>query len=181
MVVNSPMGTQVATVRPIALTLGEPAGVGPDLAIAVWRRRFALDLPPFYILAEREFFARRAKLTGAPIRLAESEPAEAAAMFASALPIVDIGTAVTAGPGHPDATSAPAAIASIRLGVLHVLAGEAAAIVTNPVAKNVLYQSGFTEPGHTEYLGRLAAAMTGGSVHPVMMLWSPELAVVPVT
>jgi len=102
-------------------------------------------------------------------------------MFATALPIVDIGMAVTAKPGHPDPTSAPAAIASIRLGVRHVLGGEAAAIVTNPVAKNVLYRSGFTEPGHTEYLARLAAETTGEPRRPVMMLWSPELAVVPVT
>ncbi len=167
--------------RAIALTLGEPAGIGPDLAIALWRRRAALDLPPFYVLADPEFLAHRAKLTGPPIALEASAPAEAAAMFASALPIVDIGLDVTAEPGHPDATSAPAAIASIRLGVRHVLAGNAIAIVTNPVAKNVLYRSGFTEPSHTEYLAKLAAEATGRARRPVMMLWSPELAVVPVT
>ena len=165
----------------IALTLGEPAGIGPDLTIALWRQRFELDLPPFYVIADREFLARRAKLIGTPIAIAASEPADAAAIFASALPVVDVGAAVTAAPGRPDVTSAPAAIASIRLGVRHVLAGEAAAIVTNPVAKNVLYRSGFTEPGHTEYLAALAAEATGKLVRPVMMLWSPELAVVPVT
>src|SRR5262249_56756601 len=52
---------------------------------------------------------------------------------------------------------------------------------TNPVAKNVLYRSGFAEPGHTEFLAKLSAESTGVAVHPVMMLWSPELAVVPVT
>jgi 4-hydroxythreonine-4-phosphate dehydrogenase len=167
--------------RSIALTLGEPAGIGPDLTIALWRRRAALDLPPFYVIADREFLAWRAKLTGAPITLAASEPGEAAAMFASALPVFDVGVAVTATPGNPNATSAPAAIASIRLAVRHVLAGEAAAVVTNPVAKNVLYRSGFSEPGHTEYLARLATEVTGRPARPVMMLWSPELAVVPVT
>jgi 4-hydroxythreonine-4-phosphate dehydrogenase len=175
------MDTQVAMPHPIALTLGEPAGVGPDLAIALWRRRFALDLPPFYVLADPEFLAHRAKLTGPPIAIQTSEPTEAAAVFASALPIVDIGIAVTTKPGHPDAASAPAAIASIRLGVHHVLTGKASAVVTNPVAKNVLYRSGFTEPGHTEYLARLTAETTGELRQPVMMLWSPELAVVPVT
>jgi 4-hydroxythreonine-4-phosphate dehydrogenase len=167
--------------RSIALTLGEPAGIGPDLTIALWRRRVAFDLPPFYVIGDREFLARRAKLTGVPIALEASEPGEAAAMFAFALPVVDVGMAVTAAPGSPDATSAPAAIAAIRLGVRDVLAGEAAAIVTNPVAKNVLYRSGFSEPGHTEYLARLAAEATGRPMRPVMMLWSPELAVVPVT
>jgi 4-hydroxythreonine-4-phosphate dehydrogenase len=167
--------------RAIALTLGEPAGIGPDLTIALWRRRFELDLPAFYVIADREFLARRAKLIGAPITLAACEPREASATFVSALPVVDLGCPVTAAPGRPDTTSAPAAIASIRHGVRHVLAGEATAIVTNPVAKNVLYRSGFPEPGHTEFLARLAAEATGTAVRPVMMLWSPELAVVPVT
>ncbi|HSV25584.1 MAG TPA: 4-hydroxythreonine-4-phosphate dehydrogenase PdxA [Xanthobacteraceae bacterium] len=165
----------------IALTFGEPAGIGPDLTIALWRQRVALDLPSFYVIADRKFLARRAKLTGAPIPLEASEPREAAAIFPSALPVVDVGVTATAAPGLPDATSAPAAIASIRLGVRHVLGGEAAAVVTNPIAKNVLYRSGFTEPGHTEYLARLTAEATGRPMRPVMMLWSPQLAVVPVT
>ena len=88
---------------------------------------------------------------------------------------------MTAEPGHPDQTSAPAALAAIRRAVADVQAGAASAIVTNPVAKNVLYRSGFTEPGHTEYLAKLAEEATGVPAHPVMMLWSPELAVVPVT
>src|SRR5260370_40895925 len=160
------VGTQIAMPRPIALTLGEPAGIGPDLAIAVWRRRFALDLPPFYVLANLEFFAKRAKLTGPPIALSASEPAETSATFATALPIVDLGLAVTAKPGHPDATSAPAAIASIRIGGRHELGGSAPAIVTNPVAKNVLCRSGFPEPGPIEYLARLAAETPGRASAP---------------
>jgi 4-hydroxythreonine-4-phosphate dehydrogenase len=167
--------------RPLALTLGEPAGIGPDLLLALWRRRAELDLPPFYVIGDRAFLAQRAKLLGIPVPLVEAEPREATTQFAAALPIVASGVAATASPGHPDASSAPAAIASIRLAVRHVLAGKAAAIVTSPIAKNVLYRSGFSEPGHTEYLARLAAEATGETVRPVMMLWSPELAVVPVT
>jgi 4-hydroxythreonine-4-phosphate dehydrogenase len=89
--------------------------------------------------------------------------------------------AVSAEPGQPDQSSAPAALAAIRRAVADVRAGAAAAIVTNPVAKNVLYRSGFPEPGHTEYLGKLVEESTGAAARPVMMLWSPELAVVPVT
>jgi 4-hydroxythreonine-4-phosphate dehydrogenase len=167
--------------RPLALTLGEPAGIGPGLALAVWCRRVELGLPPFYIIADGEFLARRARHLGLAVALAPSTPRDAASVFAKALPVVDVGIAVSAAPGRPDASSGPAAVASIRLGVRHVLAGEAAAIVTNPVAKNVLYRSGFAEPGHTEFLARLAAEATGAPLRPVMMLWSPELAVVPVT
>ena len=147
--------------QPLALTLGEPAGIGPDLALALWHRRAArlgLDVP-----------------------ITIATPANAAAAFATALPVVDLKLAVSAEPGRPDRSSAPAAIASIRRAVADVMAGAAAAVVTNPVAKNVLYDSGFAEPGHTEFLATLVHEATGKSLRPVMMLWSPELAVVPVT
>jgi 4-hydroxythreonine-4-phosphate dehydrogenase len=163
------------------LTLGEPAGIGPDLALAVWRRRAELDVPPFYLIAEPNHLARRAERLRLDVPIAVADPKAAAAAFATALPVVNLDIAVSAEPGHPDATSAPAAIASIRRGVADVMAGSAAAIVTNPVAKNVLYRSGFAEPGHTEFLARLVQEGTGKSLRPVMLLWSPELAVVPVT
>jgi 4-hydroxythreonine-4-phosphate dehydrogenase len=166
---------------PLALTLGEPAGIGPDLTLAVWRRRVELDLPPFYLIGDADFLARRARLLGLDVPTAVVTPVEAASVFERALPVVPLGLPATALPGRPDAASAPAAIASIRRAVADVMAGQAAAIVTNPVAKNVLYRSGFAEPGHTEFLARLAAETTGKPLKPVMMLWSAELAVVPVT
>jgi 4-hydroxythreonine-4-phosphate dehydrogenase len=167
--------------RPLALTLGEPAGIGPDITFAAWRRRAELGLAPFYLLADPPFVRRRAKDFAPDVPIAVVEPAAASAAFAHALPVVDIGVAVSAEPGCPDGSSAPAAVAAIRQAVRDVLAGAASAVVTNPVAKNVLYRSGFAEPGHTEYLAKLAAEATGIAAHPVMMLWSPELAVVPVT
>jgi 4-hydroxythreonine-4-phosphate dehydrogenase len=165
----------------LALTLGEPAGIGPDIAIAVWRRRAEFGLPPFYLIAEPDYVAARAERLGGTLPIRMVAPREAAAVFATALPVVALDLAISAEPGRPDQTSAPAAIAAIRRAVADVLAGEASAVVTNPVAKNVLYKSGFAEPGHTEFLARLAAEATGVAAHPVMMLWSPELAVVPVT
>ena len=167
--------------QPLALTLGEPAGIGPDLALAVWHRRAELDVPRFYVVADPDFLSRRAGRLGLDVPIAAVTPAAAAAAFASALPVVAIDVAVSAEPGRPDRSSAPAAIASIRRAVADVMAGAAAAIVTNPIAKNVLYDWGFAEPGHTEFLATLVQEATGTSLRPVMMLWSPELAVVPVT
>ena len=166
---------------PLALTLGEPAGIGPDLTLGIWRRRIDLDLPAFYLIGNVDFLKDRARALGLDIPLSAVTPAEAGAAFERALPVVPLDLAVTAAPGKPDASSAPAAIASIRRAVADVLAGHAAGIVTNPIAKNVLYRAGFAEPGHTEFLGRLAAEATGQAVQPVMMLWSSDLAVVPVT
>jgi 4-hydroxythreonine-4-phosphate dehydrogenase len=168
-------------VQPLALTLGEPAGIGPDLALAVWRRRAELDLPRFYLIADPDFVRRRAERLNLEVPIATVTPAAAAAAFPSALPVVDLDVAVSAEPGRPDRSSAPAAIASLRRAVADVLSGAAAAVVTSPVAKNVLYSWGFAEPGQTEFLATLAQETTGKWQRPVMMLWSPELAVVPVT
>jgi len=167
--------------RPLALTLGEPAGIGPDITFAAWLKRADLALPPFYLLADPEFVERRARLLGLRVPVSLVEPEGATNAFATTLPVVALDEKVTAGPADPDASSAPAAIASIRRAVADVFAGRAHAVVTNPVAKAVLYRTGFAEPGHTEYLARLAQEHTGRAAHPVMMLWSPELAVVPVT
>ena len=166
---------------PLALTLGEPAGIGPDLTIQLWRRRVELRLPAFYLIADPEFIRQRARVLGVDVTLSVVTPTQAAKTFRRALPIVALDASITASPGAPDASSAPAAIASIRRAVADVLAGNAAAVVTNPIAKNVLYRSGFAEPGHTEFLAKLVQEATGKPARPVMMLWSPELAVVPVT
>jgi 4-hydroxythreonine-4-phosphate dehydrogenase len=175
------LGLPRADQRPLALTIGEPAGIGPDITLIAWRRRVELALPPFYVLADPDFLARRAARLGIEARIAIVEPATAAAAFSAALPVVPLELAITAEPGTPDASSAPAAVAAIRRAVADVIAGAASAVVTNPVAKSVLYRSGFAEPGHTEFLARLVDEMTGVTARPVMMLWSPELAVVPVT
>jgi 4-hydroxythreonine-4-phosphate dehydrogenase len=166
---------------PLALTLGEPAGVGPDLTLAIWLRRRELDLPPFYLIGDVAFLQNRARTLGIEVPFVTVEPSKASDAFARGLPVVPLDLPVTAAPGKPDDASAPAAIASIRAAVADVLAGRAAAMVTNPIAKNVFYRSGFAEPGHTEFLARLAQEATGKPVTPVMLLWSPELAVVPVT
>jgi 4-hydroxythreonine-4-phosphate dehydrogenase len=161
------------------VTLGEPAGIGPDITLAAWQRRTAQH--PFYVTADPDALERRARVLGLSIPIAVTTPEAAMAAFMQALPVVPLAVPATAAPGQPDATSAAAAIASIDQAVADVLAGRASAVVTNPIAKAVLYRSGFAEPGHTEYLARLAQAHTGRPARAVMMLWSPELAVVPVT
>jgi 4-hydroxythreonine-4-phosphate dehydrogenase len=167
--------------KPLALTSGEPAGIGPDITIKAWLRRNELELPPFYLLGDRDFLSRRASALGLDVRFADSSPEDAIAAFADALPVVATGHQATARPGQPDSTSADAVMASIRRAVADVAAGRASAVVTNPIAKSVLYRAGFRHPGHTEFLAELAAGSNGQVPQPVMLLWSPALAVVPVT
>jgi 4-hydroxythreonine-4-phosphate dehydrogenase len=166
--------------KPLALTSGEPAGIGPDITIKAWLRRAELKLPPFYLLGDCDLLRDRAKALGLDITLADIGPEDALATFANALPVVATGSVAKARPGQPDDTSADAAISSIRKAVGDVVAGRAGAVVTNPIAKSVLYRAGFRHPGHTEFLAELAA-VGGHTPQPVMMLWSPVLAVVPVT
>jgi len=166
--------------KPLALTSGEPAGIGPDITIKAWLRREELKLPAFYLLGDPKSLSDRAKSLGLNVRLAEIRPEEAYDIFANALPVVPTGQTATSKPGEPDGSSAGAAMASIRQAVSDVTAGRASAVVTNPIAKSVLYRAGFRHPGHTEYLAELAATASH-TPQPVMMLWSAALAVVPVT
>jgi len=138
-------------------------------------------MPAFYVVGDPEFLARRAARLGIDVPIATATARTAAAAFGSALPVAAIDVTVSTEPGRPDRSSAPAAVASIKRAVADVMAGEATAVVTNPVAKNVLYSWGFAEPGHTEFLAKLVQEATGRVLRPVMLLWSPELAVVPVT
>src|SRR4051794_15005538 len=108
--------------RPLGLTLGEPAGIGPDITLAAWQRRAELAPPPFYLLADPDFVARRARLLGFKVPVRVVEPEQASDTFDTALPVVAQPEKVTAEPGHPDASSAPAAIASIRRAVADVFA-----------------------------------------------------------
>src|ERR1700720_1702219 len=166
--------------KPLALTSGESAGIGPDITIKAWLRRNELKLPAFYLRGDRRLLSDRADRLGLKVRFADVAPEDACKAFADALPVAATGHHATARPGQPDDTSADAAMASIRQAVGDVIAGRASAVVTNPIAKSVLYRAGFRHPGHTEFLAELAA--TGGQPpQPVMMLWSPALVVVPVT
>jgi 4-hydroxythreonine-4-phosphate dehydrogenase len=165
----------------LALTMGEPAGIGPELALKAWLARDTAGLAPFFVVGPPEHFRDLAQRLALPVPVMAVAPEQAAATFRLALPIVPIDLAVIGKPGHPNVADAPAVIQSIRSAVEHVLAGRAAAVVTNPIAKAPLMRAGFPHPGHTEFLGALASEAAGRPLRPVMLLWAEELAVVPVT
>lgn len=159
--------------------MGEPAGVGPELALMAWRRRTP-DLP-FYLLADPALMRERARLVGLDVPIEATDEAGAATAFTRALPVVPLDNAARVEPGQPDVAAAAAVIEAIDRGVAAVHDGLARALVTAPIMKEVLYRAGFAHPGHTEYLGVLAQRHWGGEPEPVMMIWSELVAVVPVT
>ncbi|KGF69235.1 4-hydroxythreonine-4-phosphate dehydrogenase [Hoeflea sp. BAL378] len=171
--------------RALALTMGDPAGIGPDLALHAWIHRTELGLPPFFLIGDPRMLDARAKLLGLDVPLTEASPEGAAADFGTALPVLAVPLVATAVAGTPDPANAGATVEAIRRAVDLTLAGRARAVVTNPIAKSVLYATGFAFPGHTEYLAHLARAASGSPqdppLMPVMLLAGPHLRVAPVT
>jgi len=167
--------------RALALTMGDPAGIGPDLSLVAWKNREALGLPPFIMIADPAMLMARAKMLGLNVPIVETSAEQAVAQFDTALPVLPVELAKPALAGTPDPANAVATIEAIRLGVELTTALRTRAVVTNPIAKSVLYSSGFGFPGHTEYLAHLASQTAGRPLLPVMLLAGPQLRVAPVT
>ena len=167
---------------PLALTMGEPAGIGGEIALQAWLRRNE-GVPPFYLIDDPDRLAALAARLGWPVPLTVIEgPERAAAAFPGALPVLPVNGRVCATPGHPEPADGALVIGAIDRAVAAAREGQAAAVVTNPINKEALYRAGFRHPGHTEYLAELAGRLFGKSgTQAVMMLACPELRVVPVT
>lgn len=162
--------------------MGEPAGIGPDLALQAWAGRRALGLPSFYVRGDVSLLASRAEMLGLNLRIEAASPETAADIFPKALPVVQTGPALTDRPGEEHPETAASVISAIEESVADIAKGFAAGIVTLPINKSALYRSGFSFPGHTEFLGVLAERYWSGTrTRPVMMIAGPELMVVPVT
>ncbi|CAD5257727.1 4-hydroxy-L-threonine phosphate dehydrogenase, NAD-dependent [Bosea sp. 62] len=167
--------------RLLALTQGDPAGIGPELALAAWRQREQRGIPPFAYLGDSATLSVLAERLGLPVPLRSVGWDEAEACFDTALPVIELEHRPQAQSGRPDPANAAGVIEAIERGVEAVETGKAAALVTNPIAKSVLYAVGFQHPGHTEFLAELAGRGREATPRPVMMIWSEELAVIPVT
>jgi 4-hydroxythreonine-4-phosphate dehydrogenase len=167
-----------APAPPIAVTLGDPAGIGPDITLMGWRVRAARALPPFAVYGGADVLRARARALGLDVAIAVIEHiSEAARLFTHALPVVQPAGSARAA-ADPDA----GIVAAIEAATAATMSGAALALVTNPIAKKSLRGIPLPYPGHTAFLGQLAARHTGRSdIRPVMMLAAPELKVVPVT
>jgi 4-hydroxythreonine-4-phosphate dehydrogenase len=152
----------------LALTMGDPAGIGGEITVGAWRALRETG-PRFVAIADPDWLAAYT-----PVQvIGHVEEAD----FVQALPVLPVRLARPATPGQPDTANAAAIIASIEQAVRLAQSGQASAVVTNPIAKSVLQAAGFPHPGHTEFL----AALTGVAGREVMMLAAPALRVVPVT
>jgi 4-hydroxythreonine-4-phosphate dehydrogenase len=171
----------MASPRPLALSQGDPAGIGPDIALMAWKAGRSAGVPAFLYLGDPTALAERAAHLGFTVPIREATADTAADIFDEALPVLAIPSARPVVAGRPDSDNATSTIEAIRRAVDETLLARTAAVVTCPIAKSVLYGAGFKFPGHTEYLADLAAGPDGKAPLPVMMIASPMLRTVPVT
>jgi 4-hydroxythreonine-4-phosphate dehydrogenase len=174
---TSPTEQNRPALAPIALSMGEPAGIGPEITLKAWLERKAENLPAFFAVGAPSLYRDLAAALDLDVTVAEiASPADAAPAFARALPVLPIPLTAKVEAGKLAPANAPAVMRAIDIACDFALSGAASAIVTNPIHKRALYEAGLEVPGHTEYL----AGRTGGAT-PVMMLSCPGLRVVPVT
>ncbi len=166
--------------RPLALTLGDPAGVGPEIVVKAWQALRG-EGPSFVAVGDFQALAS-ASSAGASILRRVTSPQEAPRLFAEALPVLDLPLKAPVVAGQPSPAAAPLVVQWIETAVGLALSGDVAGVVTAPIAKAPLYAAGFKFPGHTEFLGELtAAARYDGARGPIMMLTARDLRVTLVT
>ena len=163
--------------RPIAITMGEPAGIGGEISLKAWLLRDQIETPFFMIDDPNRLLSLSEKLElDVPITTISSST-QAADVISYSLPVFPLGASIHTTPGIPSTDTAWAVTTSIDMAVRLAQSGDVAGIVTNPIQKEVLYNAGFSYPGHTEYLAELGRLETS----PIMMLAGQHLRVVPVT
>ncbi len=161
-------------VAPLAVALGDPAGIGPEIVAAAWEARVAQNLPPFFAIGD----LRSVKTVWDGPIVVLGAPGDAAAMFPHALPLIQVDDPGDIVPGSPNLPGARCALDSLEIAVGLCRAGTASGVVTGPVSKAQLYAIGFTYPGQTEFIAERCGVAAGNVA---MMLAGPTLRTVPVT
>ncbi|HTI66516.1 MAG TPA: 4-hydroxythreonine-4-phosphate dehydrogenase PdxA [Caulobacteraceae bacterium] len=165
---------------PLALSLGDPAGIGPEIVVKAWTA-LRTSGPAFVVVGDHDALAAASPRGGAILKRVGG-PDEAAAAFAHALPLIDIPLSAPVNAGRPSVAHADAIVRWIETGAGLALSGAVSGLVTAPIAKAPLYEAGFGFPGHTEFLAALTAgAPYAGPRGPVMMLTAADLRTVLVT
>lgn len=170
----------MAQLAPLAISMGEPAGIGPDLILQLYAQRAEYQLPPFIVMGSMAFLAARARRLGLSINFAQTNVGEAASQFPVALPVCHIEGLVPDRPGETSPLSGKVVMESIARAVSETLSGACRGMVTGPIHKAALYTAGFRYPGHTEYIASLCANGEGAPMA-VMMMVHEDLRVVPMT
>src|SRR6478672_1531520 len=159
---------------PLAVSLGDPAGIGPEVIAKCWDNRADFGLPPFVAIGDGRSIAA---VWDGPIEVVD-DPSQSDAAFDYALPLIQVPSAETDVPGHPSIAGAHTSLDSLEIAVGLARSGSASGVVTGPVSKEQLYGIGFQHPGQTEFVAERCGVSAGNVA---MMLAGPTLRTVPVT
>jgi 4-hydroxythreonine-4-phosphate dehydrogenase len=159
---------------PLAISIGDPAGVGPEIIGKAWDQRKKAKLHPFFAIGDADCFAAHWR---GPVERIES-PEQALERFDKALPVLHVHSCASVVPGQPDLDGAHCALQALEMATGFAKSGNAAGLVTGPVSKAQLYAIGFTHPGQTEFVAERCGIAKNNAV---MMLAGPDLRVVPMT
>src|SRR6185437_9580810 len=160
--------------NPLAISLGDPAGIGPEVIAKCWDSRGEFRLPPFVAIGDPRSVAA---VWDGPIEVID-DPRQADPAFDVGLPLIQLNAPHADTPGHPSVAGAHCSLDSLEIAVGLTRSGSAVAVVTGPVAKEQLYSIGFQHPGQTEFVAERCGVSPGNVV---MMLAGPTLRTVPVT
>ena len=160
--------------EPLAISIGDPAGIGPEVLAKCWDNRSSFGLPPFVAIGDPRSVEA---VWDGPIEII-TDPREADSAFDVGLPLIQLAAAESDVPGHPSVAGAHCSLDSLELAVGLARSGSVAAVVTGPVAKEQLYAIGFAHPGQTEFVAERCGV---ASANVAMMLAGPTLRTVPVT
>lgn len=149
---------------PLAVTMGDPAGVGPGITGAAWTKLRDQVEHAFFVIGAPKLYEGRVPIH--PI----ADPGEACEVFSKALPVLPLPGVPRIEPGKPDADAATAILTSIEQATESCLSSAVAGMVTNPINKALLYGAGFRHPGHTEFVAALCDAVCETPSRPVMLL-----------
>jgi 4-hydroxythreonine-4-phosphate dehydrogenase len=159
---------------PIAVSTGDPAGIGPEIIGKTWDRRKTEKLPVFLAIGDVESFGKH---WNGPVQRID-DPADAIKYFGKALPVFHVHDCSEIAPGKPNLDGAHCAFQSLELAIGFARSASAKAMVTGPVSKTQLYAVGFTHPGQTEFIAERCGVSKNNAI---MMLAGPDLRVVPMT
>ena len=169
------------SIAPIAVSIGEPAGIGPDIILSAWLQRKAASLPEFVVIGDEILLQARAATLGIgqDLKVESVSTDNFNSLPPDALSVLQLPEGMKATAGQSHSNDAHGVIEAIKIGVDLARDGRASALVTCPINKKALYDAGFSHPGHTEYLAELCG--DGNAITPVMMLAGPDLRTIPVT
>jgi len=161
---------------PLAVSMGEPAGIGPDIVLNAWFIREQAALPPFFVCSEERLLTSRVQALGLDVPVEQiDQPDQALSVFPNALPFIALDGKTKGTPGHPSPDDPPLILQSLEKCLELCLSGAASGLVTCPINKAALYNDGFTYQGHTDFLADRLHQITGTAVTELMMLCAPSL------